>query len=57
MDEGRLTSALSRAERALERVEAAVRNAPRTGGRDEALRDRVREAVAELDRLIREASR
>ena len=56
MDEGRFTSALSRAERALERVDAAVRNAQRSGGRDEALRARVREAVAELDQLIREAA-
>jgi len=56
MDEGRLTSALSRAERALERVEAAVGESRRSNGRDEALRARVREAVAELDQLIREAA-
>ena len=58
MDEGRFTSALSRAEQALQRIERALAE-PRpvqNGERDEQLRARVREAVAELDQLIREAS-
>jgi hypothetical protein len=56
MDEGRLTSALSRAEKAIERIERAVRDSRQSVERDEALRTRVRDAVAELDQLIREAS-
>ena len=56
MDEGRLASALERAEHALERLEQALDDARRSGNRDDALRARVREAVAELDQLIREAS-
>lgn len=56
MDEARFTSALSRAERALVRIEQAVRERRGAGGRDDALRARVREAVAELDQLIREAA-
>jgi len=46
MDEGRLTSALDRAERALARIERAIPQVNRTGGKDEELRARVREAVA-----------
>ena len=57
MDDGRLTSALNRAERALERIERSIGQARRSNGRDEALRARVRDAVAELDQLIREAAR
>jgi len=56
MDDGRLTSALNRAERALERIERSIGQARRSNGRDEALRARVRDAVAELDQLIREAA-
>jgi hypothetical protein len=56
MDEGRLGSALERAEHALEQVEQALDQARRSDSRDEQLRARVREAVAELDQLIREAS-
>ena len=56
MDEARFTSALSRAEQALQRIERAVAKPRETGNRDEMLRARVREAVAELDQLIREAS-
>ncbi len=56
MDEGRLGSALERAEQALEQVEQALDQARRSGSRNEQLRARVREAVAELDQLIREAS-
>jgi hypothetical protein len=57
MDEGRLTSAMNRAEHALGRIESALAKSRRSNGRDEALRARVRDAVAELDRLIREAAR
>ena len=57
MDDGGLTDALERAERALRRIEYAVANrAKSSGGSDDALRAKVREAVAELDQLIREAA-
>jgi hypothetical protein len=55
MDEGRLTSALDRAERAILRIERAVSQPRKTNGRHEELRARVREAVAELDQIIRAA--
>ena len=55
MDEGRLTSALDRAERAILRIERAISQPKRPEGRDDDLRARVREAVAELDQLIRAA--
>jgi hypothetical protein len=55
MDEGRLTSALDRAERAILRIERAISQPKRSEGRDDELRARVREAVAELDQLIRAA--
>ena len=55
MDESRLTSAMDRAERALARIERAVPQVSRTGRKDEELRTRVREAVAELDQIIRTA--
>ena len=54
MDESRLTSAFERAERAILRIERAI-SVPRQGGRDDSLRERVREAVAELDQIIRQA--
>jgi len=57
MDDASLSAALDRAERALERVERALADRPApSSGRDEELRARVREAVAELDQLIREAA-
>ena len=56
MDDGGLTAALDRAERALARIETAIADRAPGGGRDEELRARVRDAVAELDQLIREAS-
>ena len=56
MDEARFTSALSRAEQALQRIERAVAQPRAADDRDQMLRARVREAVAELDQLIREAS-
>ena len=55
MDESRLTSALDRAESALARIERAIPQVSRAGGKDEELRTRVREAVAELDQIIRTA--
>ena len=55
MDEGRLASALDRVESALARIERAVPQVSRPPGKDEELRARVREAVAELDQIIRMA--
>ena len=55
MDDGGLNTALDRAERALARIERALAAQHQNEGRDEALRARVREAVAELDQLIRES--
>ena len=55
MDEGRLTLALDRAERALARIERAAAQTNPSDGKDEALRAKVREAVAELDQIIRMA--
>jgi hypothetical protein len=57
MDEGGLSAALDRAERAIERVEHALAQRKPDGGRDDELRAKVREAVSELDQLIRETSR
>ncbi len=57
MDDGGLNAALERAESALARIESALsQRKPQPSG-DAELRARVREAVAELDQLIREASR
>ena len=56
MDDGGLSEALDRAERALQRIERALANRQPTPSRDEELRAKVREAVAELDQLIREAA-
>ena len=57
MDDASLSTALDRAERALERIERALANQPApASGRDEELRARVREAIGELDQLIREAA-
>ena len=57
MNDGGVSASLDRAQRALDRVERALANRPKVEGRDEALRAKVREAVAELDALIREAGR
>jgi hypothetical protein len=54
MDEGRLNAAFDRAERAILRIERAIAQ-PKKPGRDEELRAKVREAVAELDQIIRMA--
>lgn len=61
MDNDGLERALERAEYAIKRIERSLASrAPAAGaaggGRDEELRAKVREAVAELDQLIREAS-
>ena len=55
MTEQALEAALTRAERALARCERATDAISRRGGRDEDLRSRVREAIAELDELIQRA--
>ena len=56
MDDGGLAQALDRAERALDRIDRALAARESHTGRDEELRSKVREAVAELDQLIRAAS-
>ena len=55
MDDGSLTAALDRAERALGRIERTLATQRQDNARDEELRAKVREAVAELDQLIRAA--
>jgi len=57
MDDGGLSAALDRAERALERIDRALTNRqPAASGGDEELRAKVREVVEELDELIRQAA-
>jgi hypothetical protein len=57
MDDEVLFSTLDRAEAALQRIERALAERQPDGSpRDDALRERVREVVAELDVLIREAA-
>ena len=56
MDDGGLSAALDRAERAIERIQRASAARQPAPGRDEQLRARVREVVEELDELIREAA-
>ena len=56
MDDGGYSSALDRADQALQRIERALATREPTPARDEVLRSKVREAVAELDQLIREAA-
>jgi hypothetical protein len=56
MDESALSSALERADRALQRIEQALAGRQSSANRDEQLRARVREVVEELDELIREAA-
>ncbi|WP_162789357.1 MULTISPECIES: hypothetical protein [Sphingomonas] len=55
MTEQALEAALTRAERALARAERASDAIARSGRREEQLRVRVREAIAELDQLIQKA--
>ena len=56
MDDNGLSEALDRAERALKRIEYALADRPEPSRGDDQLRAKVREAVAELDQLIREAA-
>ena len=56
MDDSGLSQALDRAERALKRIEYALADRGSAARVDEELRAKVREAVAELDQLIREAA-
>jgi hypothetical protein len=55
MADGGVSTALDRAERALERIERALQQKHRNNGGDQQLRAKVREAIAELDDLIRAA--
>jgi hypothetical protein len=56
MDDSGLLEALERAERALGRIERALAaRSHQVQGREQDLRSKVREAVAELDQLIRSA--
>jgi hypothetical protein len=56
MADSELSSALDRAERALQRIEQALANRQPAAGPDDQLRAKVREVVEELDELIREAA-
>jgi hypothetical protein len=57
MDDGGLSAALDRAERAIARIHHALAaRQPVVEIRDEELRAKVREVVEELDELIREAA-
>ena len=56
MDDAGLTSALDRAEQALQRIESALASRQPSSAADEELRAKVREVVEELDVLIREAA-
>ncbi|HUE78076.1 MAG TPA: hypothetical protein VMN38_00400 [Sphingomicrobium sp.] len=58
MDDSGLSQALERAERAVGRVERALAARSHDDhGREQELRSKVREAVAELDQLIRSAEK
>ena len=56
MDDSDISSALDRAERALQRIERSLTSRVPAADRDEELRAKVREVVEELDELIREAA-
>jgi uncharacterized coiled-coil DUF342 family protein len=56
MDDSELSMALERAERAIQRIERALSSRGSPNGRDQELRERVREVVEELDELIRQAA-
>lgn len=56
MDDGGLSAALERAERAIERIHNALTRQQQPVVRDEELRAKVREVVDELDELIRQAA-
>jgi hypothetical protein len=56
MEDSDLSAALERADRALGRIERALAaRSHQVPGREQELRSKVREAVAELDQLIRTA--
>lgn len=56
MDDSALSQALERAERAAGRIERALASrSHQSQDREQELRSKVREAVAELDQLIRSA--
>ena len=55
MTDQALEAALTRAERALARCERAASDGARPGGSEHILREKVREAIAELDQLIHRA--
>lgn len=55
MTQEALEAALTRAERALARIERVAETATRDRGRDEVLRTKVRAAIAQLDELIQKA--
>ena len=57
MDTAPLQQAMQRAELALLRIERSVERGAMHRGRDDALRGKVTDVVAELDQLIREARR
>jgi hypothetical protein len=52
MSDDGLVHSLDRAERAMERIELALARLKSDTGRDEQLRARVRDVVAELDSII-----
>ena len=52
MTQEALEAALTRAERALARVERVAEQARQRGNGEEVLRDKVRAAIAELDSII-----
>jgi len=56
MDDSEISSALGRAEQALQRIERTLASRQPAPDRSEELRARVREVVEELDELIREAA-
>ncbi len=55
MSDGDIETALQRAERAVSRIEAAIRLDGAARKQNELLRERVRNAIADLDTLIQEA--
>ena len=55
MTDGGISTALDRAERALDRIQRALENRRENSGSEEQLRAKVRDAIAELDELIRAA--
>lgn len=55
MSDDGLVQSLDRAERALQRIERVLSRGKPSAGRDEQLRAKVRDVVAELDSLIESA--